>query len=112
MQPLGLRIPGGGKPSSTPTALASLRQLRSFVNVADVGPDEVDKMLETTWADAEDAMLYQVALSIQADWIISRDANGFEDSHIPASDCTGFFKAMEEERGIVYAEMNFLQTNF
>lgn len=95
----------GGKHAHIPEVLERLRKLRSFIKVADVGSSEIDGMLETDWTDPEDALLHEVALSLQADCIISRDAKGFQKAILPVLDCKQFFEWIEEKYGITYAEL-------
>ncbi len=105
MTDLAYILSDGGKPKLVPEALERLRKLRSFIKVASVGADEIDDMLATSWTDPEDALMHQVALSLKADCIISRDAEGFQESMLPVMDCQGFFEWIKEEHNIVYAEI-------
>ncbi|WP_417060954.1 PIN domain-containing protein, partial [Ellagibacter isourolithinifaciens] len=63
----------GGKPSLIPKARERIQGLRTFVSVFAVSEREIDKMLASSWKDPEDRLLFEVALSIQADCIITRN---------------------------------------
>lgn len=97
----------GGRKSEMPVVLEKLRGLRTFVDVCALGASEVDGMLRTSWADPEDALIYECALSNRADAIITRNKQDFEGSLLKAMDCTELFSWLEEEKGISYAEIAF-----
>lgn len=95
----------GGKPSRIARVLSRLRALRAFVNVWPTGPNEVDAMLSATWDDPEDALVYDSALRLGTDAIITRDKKGFEQSSLPVMDCDELFRWLEGEFGLTYDEM-------
>ena len=88
-------------------ALRQLRNLRQFVNVYATSETEVDKMLLTTWGDPEDFLLYQCALSLKADAIITRNATDFEEQSIKVCNCEGFFDWVYEISGVKYSIEDF-----
>ena len=92
----------GGKRSELPRVLEQLRGLRTFVNVYAVGDREVDRALATLWKDPEDALIFEAALAMKADAIVTRNQKDFEKSSIKVFDCTGLFAYLEEEKGLVY----------
>ncbi len=95
----------GGRKDLMPEVLQGLRGLRQLVGVYPVGPDEVDGMLASPWSDPEDALLYETALSVGADAIITRNKEGFEESALRAMDCEELFQWLERDFGLTYAEM-------
>lgn len=95
----------GGKRSLMARTLERLRGLRTFINVYAVGSSEVDKMLASSWADPEDALLFEVALSLKADAIVSRNKSDFESSLIRVFDCEELFDWLEREHGVAYEEL-------
>lgn len=95
----------GGKHELVPKALEQIRKLRCFIKVADVGPGEIDEMLDTVWDDPEDALLHHIAMSLQVDCIVSRDKSGFQNSTLPVLDCRQLFDQIEREHGIVYTDV-------
>ena len=94
----------GGKPALMPRTLERLRGMRTFVNVYEVSESDIDQMLATSWRDPEDALLFQSALRIKADFLITRNAEDFESDLVRAVDCEGFFAALRDERGLDYEE--------
>lgn len=95
----------GGRQSEVPDVLERLRGLRTFVEVYPVGGREVDQMLASRWKDPEDALIYEVALAIRADFIVTRNQVDFEDGLVRAVDCSGFLDHVEFEKGISYREI-------
>lgn len=95
----------GGKRSYADSAKEALKKLRKCVNVYNAGGAEIDAALDSPWLDIEDAYLYQAALSLKANAIITRDRKDFELSSLPVMDTSGFFAHLEEE-GITYEEID------
>ena len=63
---------------------------------------DVDAALDSPWSGFEDACVYQCALKVKADAIVTRNQKDFEKSSIKVFDCTGLFAYLEEEKGLVY----------
>lgn len=98
-------LTNGGNKKKVPEVLEKLRALRTFVNVYAVTDADTDKMLATTWSDPEDALLVDLALKMRADAIITRDEDFPQTDMIRVQDCPSFFKWLEDEKGISYAEI-------
>lgn len=96
----------GGKPSLVPETLAQMRNLRTFVDVHATSVLEVDRMLASGWEDPEDSLLYEAALSLDVDAIVTRNAKDFEASRIKAIDCDELFDWLKKECGLVYDEVS------
>lgn len=84
-----------------------IRLLRKCVHIVSLGEADIDEALASSWADLEDACVYQAARRAKADFIVTRDIKGFRQSPIRACDCEDFFAYLEEERGIFYDEIEF-----
>lgn len=97
----------GGKASLMPRTLERLRGLRTFIDVYPVTGQDIDRMLATSWADPEDALLFEAALSAKADFIVTRNAKDFESSLVKAVDCQELFDILEIEQGVTYGEVPF-----
>ena len=97
----------GGKQSLMPSVLERLRGLRTFVEVFAVGGAEVDRMLASAWKDPEDALMFESALSLKADAIITRNAKDFESSLVRAMTAREFFSWLRDEKGVDYQEVAF-----
>lgn len=65
-------------------------------------------MLASVWDDPEDALIYECALSLKADAIISRNAADFQKGVIPIMTCQEFFEYMHKEHGFHYEELDKL----
>ena len=96
----------GGNKSMIPAVLEKMRALRTFVNVQAVTDSDIDKMLATTWADPEEALLVEIALRMHADAIITRDKDFPVTDMIRVHDCADFFDWLEAEKGISYSEIS------
>lgn len=97
----------GGKQALMPFVLERLRGLRTFVEVFAVGGMEVDRMLASAWKDPEDALMFESALSLKADAIITRNAKDFESSLVRAMTAREFFNWLRDEKGVDYQEVAF-----
>lgn len=97
----------GGKQALMPSVLERLRGLRTFVEVFAVGGTEVDRMLASAWKDPEDALMFESALSLKADAIITRNAKDFESSLVRAMTAREFFNRLRDEQGVDYQEVAF-----
>lgn len=64
------------------TTLSLLKDFRKVVSISAVDEHIVDKSLENSFADFEDALQYQSAISIKADYIITRNKRDFKESKI------------------------------
>ena len=99
-------LSNGGQSSRMPQTLKSLKKLRTFVDVLPIGPDEIDTMLDSTWSDPEDFLLFECAVRNRADALITRNAKDFESDLIPVFDCDELFVWLEERFGLVYDEVD------
>lgn len=95
-------LSNGGKPSLIPETCERLQGLRTFVSVFAVSEREIDKMLASSWKDPEDRLLFEVALSIKADCLITRNAEDFESDLVRTFDCEGFFDWLKSDFNLSY----------
>lgn len=95
----------GGKKRLMPRTLERLRGLRTFVNICPVSASEVDRMLATSWKDPEDALLFELALSIKTDALVTQNGKDFEGSLIPVLSTEELFDWIEETYGIRYDDV-------
>lgn len=86
-------------------AKAALRMLRKQSRVYAMSEADVDAALDSTWDDFEDACVYQCALKLKADAIITRNKKDFEKSSIKVFDCDELFAYLAEEKGLTYEEI-------
>jgi len=97
----------GGKPAKNEAAKLSLKKLRKCLHVFHPGEREFDAALDSTWPDLEDALLFQAALNLKADFIISRNQKDFALSSIRTLDVAEFFEHIEEHEGPIYELIDF-----
>ena len=64
-------------------ALAVIHQILSWAEVAPLGDPEARSALGYGIADYEDALQAAAAAACSADWLITRDANGFAGCPVP-----------------------------
>lgn len=96
----------GGRRALIPSVLERLRGLRSFVEVFATSGNEIDQMLAAAWKDPEDSLLFEAALSLRADAIITRNQADYESSLIKVLNCDDFFTWVKEVYSIEYDEIN------
>lgn len=82
-----------------------LKDARESVSVSMMGEAEIDKALNSAWADFEDAVVYQAAVSSKADALITNNKKDFALSELPTFTCKEFFEWLETEKNIIYDEI-------
>ncbi|RDB61939.1 PIN domain nuclease [Gordonibacter sp. 28C] len=100
-------LTNGGRASEAESVKKSMRHARQFVRVCSLTEADVDAALDSTWNDFEDACVYQCALKLKADAIITRNQKDFERSSIKVFDCDELFAYLAEEKGLTYEEIPF-----
>ena len=65
--------------------------------------DTHSHMIQTTWRDPEDALLFEAAKALMADAIITNNAKDFETDAIPVLNSAEFFAWLKEVEGLSYA---------
>lgn len=98
-------ITDGGKPSLASYAQKTMLALEEMVNIYATDVDDYESVARCAFEDLEDAFVFQTALKVKADVIISRDKSGFEHSSIKVHDCDELFEHLAVEKGIDYVEM-------
>ena len=88
--------------SLIPETRERIQGLRTFVSVFAVSEREIDRMIASSWKDPEDRLLFEVALSIQADYIITRNKEDFESSLVRVLDCDDFFTWLRTDFNLNY----------
>lgn len=99
-------ISNGARKSELPTARQRMRAFCQFVHVIDVQSQDVLAMLSSDWADAEDALIYEVAARIHADAIVTRNQTDFEAKGVRVLNCEELFAWVRQEQGVDYSEMD------
>lgn len=97
----------GGKKALIPQSLEQLRGLRTFVEVYSSGTEGIDVMLASTWSDPEDSLIYQAALKLHADAIVTRNQADFEGRAVKALSCDELFAHLEATHHLAYGIEDF-----
>ena len=100
-------LTNGGRASEATEVKRTMQRARQFIRVCSLNEADVDAALDSTWNDFEDACVYQCALKLKADAIITRNRKDFEKSSIRVLDCEELFDYLAEEKGLVYEEIPF-----
>ena len=79
----------------------------AFINVCSVGPSEILEAAQTSWSDFEDCLIDVCAKRVKADYLITRDKDGFKASQVPWYAPVDFFAMLKRDYGIVYDEVEF-----
>jgi hypothetical protein len=83
-----------------------MRELRRSLNFAPFSEREVDSAISRDWPFLNQALVYEAALSMKADVIVtSSGLFAYTRSTIPVYNCESFFSYLKEKRGIDYAEI-------
>lgn len=96
----------GGKPALTGYVQETMLALRKMLHIYATDDDDYDYVARCAFEDLEDAFVFQTALKVKADAIITRDKDGFAHSSIKVLDCDELFEQIAETRGIDYAEVS------
>ena len=76
----------------------ALIKMTSFINFVPLSSQNFKDALTLNWKDAEDACAYEVAKSVGADVIISRDEKGFANSSIPVMSAKAWLEGTKEQK--------------
>ena len=85
-------LSNGGRASEMDAVMGQLRGLRTFVNVFAASEREIDLMLAASWHDPEGYLLYEIALALRADALITRNQLDFPQGLVPVMNCDEFFR--------------------
>ena len=92
----------GGRRSRAEEVKRQLLWLLQVVKICTPDGEDLLAALNSTWSDFEDACVYQAALKVKADAIITRNQADFEKSSIRVFSCGELFERLAEEQGVTY----------
>ena len=92
----------GGKPDLFPRALEQLRGLRTFVQIHGLDASQIDRVLATSWKSPKDSLLFEAAMDLRADFIVTHYSAAFESNLVKATDPRGVFVWLEETFDLAY----------
>lgn len=95
----------GGKPSQTSHVQETMIALRDMVHIYATDAEDYDNVSHCTFDNLEDAFVFQTALKVKANAIISRDKKGFSHSSIRVFDCDELFEYLETSKRVAYADI-------
>lgn len=97
-------VTNGDRASEAAYAKEVMQGLRKMMRIYATDEEDFDAVANSTWEDIEDAFVFQTALKVKAEAIITRDEAGFSKSSIRTFDCEGLFAYLATEKGLVYEE--------
>ena len=97
----------GGKRSRDQEIRAILAAVRKAVHVSMMGEEEIDRALASSWDDFEDAVVYQAAVSVKPDALITNNKKDYVQSAVPVYTCAELFELIAREKDISYTEIAF-----
>lgn len=75
-------------------AREKLRKFKILAEVCDVSEPVIEKALNSSFKDFEDAVQYYCAIASRSDVIITRDMNDFKQASIPVMTADAYLKTM------------------
>ena len=78
---------------------------RDTISICSITSDDIFDAADEKWLDFEDCLIHICAKKIKADYLITRDKDGFARASIPCLEPSEFFAELEEKRGISYSEV-------
>lgn len=91
---------------SEPLQKALLKAFEIIEPVA-LSADDLRRAARLTWPDYEDCLVALAADKVRADYLITRDAKGFDRSPAPVLSPSAWLALMETEHGLAYDEIAF-----
>ena len=73
-----------------------------FLNVCSTNSDDILAATESAWPDFEDCLIDICARKVKADYLLTRDADGFVRSDTPHPTPSEFFAILETRYGVTY----------
>lgn len=86
---------------------AMMRESLGFLNISTPSATDVHDAIASAWPDFEDFLVARSAERVRADYLVTRDANGFAQARIPVVSPTEFLSIMEKRHGIVYDDIEW-----
>ena len=80
-----------------------LEDTLEFLKICSVEEADVRAALHARWTDFEDSLVDVCAQKIKADYLVTRDAKGFDASRIPHGDASSFMDFVFQKTNVRYA---------
>jgi len=78
-------------------SMGLLKELLKTISIATVSGDEIYRAINLDWSDFEDAVQYTAGEQIRANYIITRDADGYKNSSIPVINPSDFLEIIKTD---------------
>ena len=78
-----------------------------FLRVCSIDGDDIKLAASLGWHDFEDCLIEVAAQKLKADFIITRDADGFKEGKTKAITPPLFFEWLKAEHNVSYEEIDF-----
>ena len=97
----------GGKQSLAKEIKRKVTNVRKSVHVSALAEKDIDAALSSNWDDFEDACVYQAALNVRPDAIVTNNPKDFALSDIPVLTAQELFDWIEKNDGVSYEKIAF-----
>lgn len=77
-----------------------------YFSICSVDGGAIKEAATRCWSDFEDALIAICAENIRADFLVSRDAKGFERANVPILSPEGLLEMIDKRLGITYQEFS------
>ena len=85
------------------TAQSALEDTLSWMHACSIEEDDIRTALQACWSDFEDSLVNVCAEKVKADFLITRDDEGFRGARIPHGSASDFMDFVFEKTGVRYA---------
>lgn len=79
----------------------------TYLNVCSIDKEDIVESARSKWPDFEDCLVSRCADKVKADYLLTRDKNGFKLANVAWCSPADFFERLEKEQGIVYDVMDW-----
>lgn len=86
----------------------AFRESFQWLNICSVDGNDIHLASQREWADFEDCLVAICAEKVKADYLLTRDANGFSQAKMPAMSPAAFFTMLEADYGLVYDDVELV----
>ena len=85
----------------------SILKTLELISPVDLTSADLERAARLKWPDMEDCLISVAAVKANADYLITRDASGFERSPVPVLTPQAWIQLMREKHGLEYGEEPF-----
>lgn len=85
----------------------ALEKSMNYIHYCSIDAADVKEAVARRWPDFEDSIVALCAEKTEADFLITRDRNGFERSKVTAIDPKAFFGMLKQDWGLTYEDIDW-----